>query len=304
VFKFSRVARTFLIQYDWTDLKYAVIRPDKTYIEVKFNLRGVEDEIHEILAALLLELGYEGFQNEEGSLIAFIPESAFAESGLKKLPVLKDKVINYDYRIVEAKNWNLEWEKNFLPVVLANRCLVRAPFHRVAERYPLEIVIEPKMAFGTGHHPTTAMIAGYLLNRSVEGLHIFDMGCGSGILGIIASKSGASRVEMADNDPNAISSARENVSKNRAGKTSVYLGGVEILRKKRPDMIIANISLSVLLEQMGDYAGALTEGGILVISGILDSDHDTIVKSAVSCGFAPANKQCSQDWLMLEFCKK
>jgi ribosomal protein L11 methyltransferase len=271
---------------------------------VNFNLHGVEDEIREILTALLFELGYEGFQNEEGSLIAFIPEPAYAESCLKKLPVLKEKAINYGCRILEAKNWNLEWEKNFLPVVIANRCLVRAPFHRVAEKYPVEIVIEPKMAFGTGHHPTTAMIAEYLLNRSVEGLHIFDMGCGSGILGIIAAKSGASRVEMADTDPNAISSARENVSKNRAVKTRVYHGGIEILRKKRPDMIIANISLSVLLEQMEDYAGALTEGGILVISGILESDYGTIVQSAVSYGFAPAKKQYYQDWLMLEFCKK
>jgi ribosomal protein L11 methyltransferase len=271
---------------------------------VKFNLRGVEGEISEILTALLLELGYDGFQNEEGFLIAFIPKTAFSESVLKKLPVLKDKVIEYHHRILEGKNWNLEWEKNFLPVVIANRCLVRAPFHQVAEKYPLEIIIEPKMAFGTGHHPTTAMIAEYLLTRSPQGLSVFDMGCGSGILGIIAARSGASRVEMADTDPNATSSAKENVSKNNAGNTSVYRGGIEILRKKRHDMIIANISLSVLLEHMEDYARALPEGGILVISGILEHDYDVMVKSAALHGLEPKEKKCSQGWLMIEFSKK
>ncbi len=253
---------------------------------------------------MLAEIGYEGFQDGDRFLLAYMPAASFSESSLRKLDgFLNTEGVKYEYRILEERNWNREWEKNFQPVVIGNKCLVRAPFHRTQSKYPMEIVIEPKMAFGTGHHPTTEMIAGYLLNRNLQGTSIFDMGCGSGILGIIAAKAGAEMVEMADTDPNAVASALENVSKNKAGNTRVYHGGIEVLRGKKPDIITANITRAVLLEHMKDYSKALARGGSLVISGIISSDCSTMIASGGSHGLKLVNKICREDWLMLEFCK-
>jgi ribosomal protein L11 methyltransferase len=256
-----------------------------------------------LLTARLFAMGFEGFYEDEEVLVAYIPADNFSAIMLEGIEFTGGQEIHLDYRVLAEKNWNEEWEKNFSPVVIAGRCLVRAPFHPALKKYPVEIIIEPKMAFGTGHHATTEMIAGYLLSLDLEGTFVFDMGCGSGILGIIAALTGAARVEMADNDPVAVANALENASRNKADHIAVYTGGKETLNNKRPDIITANISKPVLMDQMASYSTSLAPGGILIISGIIDSDYKDLVTSAEKCGFLLMEKNRKQEWLMLVFKK-
>jgi ribosomal protein L11 methyltransferase len=202
---------------------------------------------------------------------------------------------------MEERNWNQVWEQNYSPVVIGKNCLVRAPFHPPVKGYTYEIIIEPKMAFGTGHHPTTAMIAEYLLKTDITGLFVFDMGCGSGILGILAYKRGAAKVEMADNDPDAVNNAIENINCNNSLPVKVFLGGIEVIAGKEPDIITANISRPVLLNQMGSYFAALKAGGRLVISGIIRDDTSMLHEKAKKEGFALTCTTHREEWVMCVF---
>lgn len=260
-------------------------------------------EISDMLTAGLLTLGYEGFIPEERYLFAYITEDLFSETSLNELDIIRKMKIEFEFRLLENKNWNEEWEKNFTPVTITKECLVRAPFHLTCKKYPLEIIIEPKMAFGTGHHPTTAMIAEYLIENKPKGLYLFDMGCGSGILGILAWKTGADKVEMADNDPDAVANAMENIIKNNALPVKVWLGGKELLKNRNPGMITANIIKSVLMDHMSHYFKALLPGGILVVSGIIEPDLDDMLYEATNLGFILLKKVHKQEWLMLAFKK-
>ncbi len=255
-------------------------------------------EATEILTARLFRLGFEGFWEDEQVLTAYIDSDNFSPQLLEGLDELK-----YQYRPLETKNWNQEWEKNFSPVVIAGKCLVRAPFHPPQKNIPLEVIIEPKMAFGTGHHPTTEMIAGYILTVELKGTFLFDMGCGTGILGIIARKAGADKVVMADNDPEAVANARENISLNRVDNIKICHGGSEILKNKTPGIITANITRTVLLNHMAVYFSSLKAGGTLVISGIIDPDYNEILKSAREQGFGLKEINRRREWLMLVFVK-
>lgn len=300
-----------------------MLKQKPAYIELKcvlphFNSQGQDNliqltgkeknippdsEISDMLTAGLLNLGYEGFFSEGRYLFAYITVDLFSETSLNELNIIRTKKIEFEFRLLENKNWNEEWEKNFSPVIIAKKCLVRAPFHLPGKKYPLEIIIEPKMAFGTGHHPTTAMIAEYLIENKPKGLYLFDMGCGSGILGILAWKTGAEKVEMADNDPDAVANAMENIIKNNASPVKVRLGGKELLENRNPEMITANIIKSVLMEHMSHYFNALLPGGILVISGIIEPDIDDILSEAAKPGFILLKKVHKHEWLMLAFKK-
>jgi ribosomal protein L11 methyltransferase len=278
--------------------KCAAIKTKATYIELKCFVSGLEAEATEILTARLLRLGFEGFWEEGRVLTAYIGSESFSPQLLEGLDGFK-----YEYRLLEPRNWNQEWEKNFSPVVIAGKCLVRAPFHPPQGNFPLEVIIEPKMAFGTGHHPTTEMIAGYLLATELKGTFLFDMGCGTGILGIIARKAGAGEVVMADNDPEAVTNARENVSLNRVDHVTVCQGGTEILRNMTPGIITANITRTVLISQMAVYFSSLKSGGTLVVSGIIEPDYNELLKSAREQGFGLKEVKRRREWLMLVFVK-
>lgn len=251
-----------------------------------------------MITAALLNIGFEGFYEDAGILRAYIAEDDFSVAAVSDLDIIRKTGIKYEYRQVEAKNWNEEWEKNFSPVVLGDVCLVRAPFHPSSGNYPCELVIEPKMAFGTGHHPTTAMIAEYLLVTDLRGISLIDMGCGSGILGILAFKRGAANVLMADTDPDAVKNTVENIAVNNAHQCNVQPGGEDILEGRQVDMITANISKPVLISQMGSYFRALKPGGRLIISGILMSETSTVADKALSEGFSLNHTIGKGEWTM------
>jgi ribosomal protein L11 methyltransferase len=236
-------------------------------------------------------------------LTAYIDKDFFSENAVCELDIIRNCNIKYEYRRVENKNWNEEWENNFNPVVLGNSCLVRAPFHPPQEEFACELVIEPKMAFGTGHHPTTAMIAEYLLDSDLHGITLFDLGCGSGILGILALKRGAAKVEMADNDQEAVKNTIENIGRNNAQSATVHLGGAETLTGKEPDIITANINRPVLMGNMEIFFRELKPGGFLVLSGIIREDAQMIHDEASAKGFLFKSISFRNEWVMYVFNK-
>ena len=195
------------------------------------------------------------------------------------------------------------WEKNYAPVVIANKIIVRAPFHEPSKQNLTEIIVEPGMAFGTGHHPTTEMVAGYLLEMDIRGQFLFDMGCGSGILGILAAKTGAGNVIMADNDPDSVSNAMKNIALNNLQNISVFCGSTELLSGYSPGIITANINKPVLIRHAGHYYKALKPGGLLVTSGVLETDFEDVMNAASGYGFRMISRRLKKKWLMLVFTK-
>jgi ribosomal protein L11 methyltransferase len=260
-------------------------------------------ETGEILTAALLNLGYDGFIEDNEILTAYIDKDLFSGIAVGDLDIVKTFNIRYDHKPVVDKNWNEEWEKNFNPVVIGNVCLIRAPFHPPQKEFPCELIIEPKMAFGTGHHPTTAMIAEYLLESDLQDTTLFDMGCGSGILGILACKRGAAKVEMADNDPDAVQNTLENIARNKVYNAEVHLGGAETITGNKPDIITANINRPVLMENMAIFSGLLKPGGLLVLSGIIRDDAQMILDKASAEGFSLKSISLRHEWVMCVFSK-
>ncbi len=251
----------------------------------------------------MLNLGYNGFIDDNEILTAYIDKDLFSEKAVCDLDIVKSFKIGYEHKKVMNKNWNEEWERNFSPVVIGKVCLIRAPFHPPQDEFPFELIIEPKMAFGTGHHPTTAMIAEYLLGSDLKDIKLFDMGCGSGILGILACKRGAANVEMADNDPDAVQNTIENIGRNNARNARVHLGGTETIAGKEPDMITANINRPVLLESMATFYRELKQGGLLILSGIIRDDAQMIIDKATTEGFLLQSTSSKLEWVMCVFSK-
>jgi ribosomal protein L11 methyltransferase len=284
-------------------LNTVIIKPNTEYIELRCFISGHSTEIKDYLIAALLNLGYDGFLEDNEILTAYIDKDFFSEKAVGELDIIRSCNIIYEHIPVENKNWNEEWERNFSPVVIGNVCLVRAPFHPPQEGFPCELIIEPKMAFGTGHHPTTAMIAEYILELDLHDKSLFDIGCGSGILGLLAFKRGAAKVEMADNDPQAVKNTIENIRRNNAHSIIIHLGGSETLSGKAPDLITANINRPVLLENMAIFYRELKPGGTLVLSGIIKEDEQIILDKASANRFILKSISYRHEWVMCVFIK-
>ena len=238
------------------------------YIELKCVVNPVETG-NEILIAFLAELGYESFVETENGVLAYIPKSLFEEQKLDTL--LRDSeefgfAFSCSFEEMEDKNWNAVWESNYEPVLIDGTCYIRAPFHpkKVVD---YEIIIEPKMSFGTAHHPTTAQMISYLLEEDCTGKNVLDMGSGTGILAILAAMRGAKKVLAIDNDEWAYNNCLENIEKNKMQVIKAVLGEANAIENEIFDIILANINRNILLQDMHLYAQALTENGILFLSG-------------------------------------
>jgi ribosomal protein L11 methyltransferase len=256
------------------------------------------------LIAALLNIKFEGFCEKENMLCGYITIENFDLTRIKELDIVRSNSnIKPEYKIIESKNWNEEWEKSYSPVVIAGNCLIRAPFHPVSGNYPYEIVIEPKMAFGTGHHATTHMIAEHLINTDLKGKYLFDMGCGSGILGIIAAMKGAQKTELADIDAVAVETAAENIQRNNVTSADVFRGSIELLRSREPDIITANINKLTLLEHIRSYYNSLSSKGSLIISGITKNDSGVMLKKYKEAGFTLEQINTKDEWVMLVLIK-
>jgi len=277
-----------------------------SYTELKVKIKPYTAETAEILIAQLAELGFESFMENEFELLAYIKTNA-----LKTLPVdfiglveLPDGVsINYELNSIADKNWNEVWESNFEPIIVDNRCLVKASFHTDTPKTDYEILIDPKMSFGTGHHQTTHMMIEALLNHQVEGLTVLDMGCGTGVLAILAEMRGAQNVVAIDNDEWAYRNTLENIDNNSCKRITAHLGDAGLLKGMSFDLILANINLNILLTDLAAYASCLKPGGTIFMSGILRDDVETLRDAAQKLGLLFSEANYRDNWAMVAFRK-
>ncbi|SDS07080.1 50S ribosomal protein L11 methyltransferase [Winogradskyella sediminis] len=242
------------------------------YIGYTFKVSPLQPAV-EILIA---ELGYAGFEsfveNEEG-VIAYIQKEEWHERILDTIYILSSDEfeISYSFEEIEQTNWNEEWEKNFNPIVVDDLVSVRAPFHEKPDA-KFDIIIEPKMSFGTGHHETTHMMIQHILQNDFTNKTVLDMGCGTGVLAILAEKVGASKLDAIDIDNWCYLNSLENVERNNCNHISVYEGDVKLLEGKTYDSIIANINRNILLADIPQYAKSLNTNGSLFLSGFYEQD--------------------------------
>ena len=245
---------------------------DNIYIEYNFTV-SPKEPTSEILIAELGNVGFESFVENEIGVTAYIQKEAYKENILEDIYILNSEEfsIKYTKNEVAQTNWNAEWEKNFTPIKVDDLVSIRAPFHE-NPNLKYEIVIEPKMSFGTGHHETTHMMVQHLLQLDLENKKVLDMGCGTGILAIFAEMKGAKPIDAIDIDNWCYENSLENVSRNNCKNISVYEGDSSLLINKKYDVIIANINRNILLMDMKVYTNCLKENGILLLSGFYQED--------------------------------
>jgi ribosomal protein L11 methyltransferase len=251
------------------------------YIEYRFTVEPKEPA-SDILIAELGEAGFESFVEEEDEVLAYIQKADWSLDILNDIQILTNKnfKIRYGYKEIEQENWNATWEQNFQPIIVDDVCMIRAPFHEpIGVEY--DIVIEPKMSFGTGHHETTHMMLQHILQLNVKDKTVLDMGSGTGVLAILTAMRGATKIDAIDIDNWCFLNAQENVIRNKMDLISVYEGDVALLKDKKYDIIIANINRNILLEDLPEYVKSLNKNGILLLSGFYTEDLDMITQKCV-----------------------
>jgi len=274
------------------------------YTETQLTFKPATPDNKEILTALLAEIGYDSFMENKDGLSAYIPTENFDEEATAA--AIEPVSAIFDSLAVESKpvpdvDWNAEWEKTFTPITIDGKCRIRAPFHEYDAGYQLDIIIEPKMSFGTGHHATTTLMIRQLFDIQLEGKKVLDMGCGTGVLAIAALKLGAEAATAIDIDRWSVVNSRENALRNNVELT-VAEGGIESVNGMF-DVILANINRNILLDQMPVYACSLTDGGVLCLSGFYKSDAEILKEKAQSLNLRFAGLVERDGWVSLKFLK-
>lgn len=255
------------------------------------------EEQQEILISQLSDLGADGFEQTDGHLIAYFNENVFKSYEVNE--PLKGYVLTT--KTIEEKNWNEEWESNFQPVVVDNFCAIRAEFHEPIKKVEHEIIITPKMSFGTGHHATTYMMIAQMNDIDFSNKTVFDFGTGTGILSILAEKLGASKIEAIDVDDWSITNARENIERNNCTKISVNLSSQ--IPAKSYDIILANINRNVILNYLTQLGNNLNRNCPLLLSGLLTSDEEDIVEACAKEDLLFVKRIERNKWISLLFIK-
>jgi ribosomal protein L11 methyltransferase len=276
------------------------------YKEVNIQLHPWNEDIAGILVAMLSSIGYESFSNDEVTLSAYIQLNQFSQAAVDSVfnDILAGK-IEYSATIVtiNSRNWNEIWESNFEPVIIDEICQIRAPFHSKLKNIPYSILIEPKMSFGTGHHATTSLMISSLLKLDVRGLNVLDMGCGTGLLAILSSMMGASSISAIDIDEWAYQNCLENIALNSVANVTTQMGGITLIKGLVYNVILANINRNVLLDDIPSYATSLTEGGLLLLSGFLESDSGDIIERSTQNNLKFLQLKNKNNWASLLFSK-
>ncbi len=271
------------------------------YIGYHFTIEPLELG-SEILIAELGEKAFESFIETETGISAFVQKDLWDETILDDIQILENPEFKIDYTFeeIEQVNWNEEWEKNFEPIDVDGKCHVRAPFHEKTNA-EFDIVIEPKMSFGTGHHETTHMMIQHLLETDLVGKKTLDMGCGTAILAILAEMKGAQPIDAIDIDNWCYLNSIENAERNNCKHISVYEGEASLLKEKKYDVIIANINRNILLNDMQQYVDCLNKNGILFLSGFYTEDIPAISESCTSKGLTYVKQFERNNWVALKF---
>jgi ribosomal protein L11 methyltransferase len=274
------------------------------YYKIEIGITPFEEWLRDVLMAQLGEIGYESFVETETALEAFIPAKNYNEPELNEL--LQSFRENFSFRVkkefIQSRNWNEIWEKNyFKPLVVGGECLVRAPFHKDFPKCKYEIVIEPNMAFGTGYHETTSMMLEAILKENLTGKKVLDMGCGTGILGILASMKGAVEITAIDIDEWSVKGTHENAALNKIKNLRVKKGDASLLGEKKFDFIFANIHKNVLMNDLPVYSACLNKNGKLFMSGFYSEDIQEIKAKAESVGLKDARFTTKNNWVAAYF---
>ena len=261
-----------------------------------------KDPGNEILIAELGEKPFESFVENDHGLVAYIKKELLTADLLEDIFILSSPEFSISYTVeeIEQVNWNEEWEKNFDPINVDGRCHVRAPFHPKPDA-EFDIVIEPKMSFGTGHHETTHMMIQHLLGMDLKGKTALDMGCGTAILAILASMKGALTVDAIDIDNWCYLNSLENVARNQRENITVEEGDKSLLPGRRYDVIIANINRNILLDDMAQYTQCLNPGGHLLLSGFYHQDIPAIDECCRELGLQMQNQLERNAWVSLHY---
>ena len=277
---------------------------DNIYIEYNFTITPKEPAT-EILIAELGEVGFESFVENEHGVTAYIQKSEWNPSILEDIFVLNSDEfsIAYNQHEVEQTNWNSEWEKNFTPIQVDDLVSIRAPFHE-NPNLKYDIVIEPKMSFGTGHHETTHMMVQHLLKLDLTNKKTLDMGSGTGILAIFAEMKGANPIDAIDIDNWCYENSLENIERNNCNKITVFEGDASLLINKKYDVIIANINRNILLMDMKVYTDCLNEKGILLLSGFYEEDMPIIDAEVSKYNLKLENFIQKNNWVALKYNKE
>jgi ribosomal protein L11 methyltransferase len=270
------------------------------YYKIEIRITPFEEWLRDVLTAELGEIGYESFMETENGFEAFIPYKDFNEEDvIQLLENFEEKhTFNVQKDLIKEKNWNEVWEKNyFKPLVIGGECLIRAPFHKDFPRCNYEIVIEPNMAFGTGNHETTSMMLEAILKSDMQNKIVLDMGCGTGILGILASMKGASEITAIDIDEWSVKGTHENASRNNIKNLKVKQGDASLLGAKKYDFIFANIHKNVLMNDLPAYSKSLNKNGLLFISGFYTEDIADLKAKAKEVGLKDIGFTKKNNWV-------
>ena len=273
------------------------------YLEVKFTYNSTEVN-GDILLAELTQIPFESFVENEVEIIGYILLDLWDKKALEELLYLQENQVEVTINEIEQVNWNEEWEKNFDPIEVSDKCIVRATFHNIEKAYEYDLLIDPKMSFGTGHHATTHLVLKNMFDFDFKGAQVLDMGTGTGVLAVLAIKLGAEHALAIDNNPWAFDNAGDNIKLNNCeGKITVEIGESELIEGKTFDYILANINRNVILSDLPHYEKALNKDGVLLVSGIMTHDVEHVLQKAKEVGLILESLEEKHNWNLFVFKK-
>ena len=278
------------------------------YIKVTFRTEDVEEWANDLLASMLGEVGFESFEETSRGIVSYCPAPSFDEEAMKQivteLPIADASSIAYRIETIADQNWNAVWEQNgYEPIEISSECIVHASNKEISREYKYDIIINPVQSFGSGYHETTRMILNYLLDMDIDDKAVLDMGCGTGVLGILACLRGAGSLVAVDIDEWSWRNAIENIEANDIEGAEVVLGDASQLADFPNcfDIVLANINRNILLNDMEAYVGTMTDNAQLIMSGFYLDDLEMIRQKAESLGLHYLDHKTDNDWTAVRF---
>ncbi len=275
----------------------------EVYTEYNFTVKP-KNPATEILIAELAEAGFENFKETENGVLAYVLSEKDNKNILSEIYVLDSIVfdISYKKKKILPQNWNTQWEENFQPIEINSQCRIRASFHPKKE-VEYDIIINPKMAFGTGHHATTHLMMNFILEETLKGKTVLDMGCGTGVLSILAEQKKAKKIDAIDIDEWSYKNTKENIILNQCQNITAFKGEVSLIKNKKYDVIFANINRNILLNDIPEYEKSLAKNGVLLLSGFYEEDIPMIKEKAFATGLKYVDQKIRNHWTALKFIK-